>query len=111
VDYSAYCFGGDYSAAVNVLNTAEKEHRKTMIFLDQAISQSEPVAAQLLAEQVVGVLPDFLGTPLPVPEEAAVGIVKAAIFTAMEICCDYRAEIDATIEYVDKNPRDQGVAD
>lgn len=108
-DYAAYCFGGDYSAAAYVLTTAEEEHRKNMIFLGQAISQSEPVAVQLLAEQVVAVLLDFLGDSLPIPEADAVEIVKAAIFNSMAICDDYIKEIDATIEFVDKNLKDRGI--
>ncbi|MRR34434.1 hypothetical protein EG829_06995 [bacterium] len=102
-DYAAHCFGGDYSTAANVLTATEKQHRKDMIFLGQAISQPEPVAVQLLAEQVVAILPDFLGVPLPVPEEDVVEIMKAAIVTAITSCADYRAEIDATIEFVDEN--------
>lgn len=91
------------------MTATEKEHRKNMIFLGQAISQSEPVAVQLLAEQVVGLLPDFLGGQIPVPEEEAVAIVKAAFFKSMAICDDYKAEIDATIEFVDKNLKDHGI--
>ena len=108
-DYAAYCFGGDYSTAASVLAATEKEHRKNMIFLGQAISQPEPIAVQLLAEQLVGVLPDFLGGPLPIPESDAVEIVKAGIFTSMAICNDYMAEIDATIEFVNKNLQDHGI--
>ena len=78
-----------------------------MIFLGQALSQPEPVAVQLLAEQVAGVLPEFLG--VPVPEEEAVEIVKAAIVAALAICDDYKAEIDATIEFVEKNLKDHGI--
>jgi hypothetical protein len=108
-DYAAQCFGGDYAAAANLLATVEKEHRKNMIFLGQAISQSKPVAVQLLAEQVVGVLSDFLGGPLPVPEAEAVEIIKAAIFSSMTLCNDYMKEIDATIEFVGKNLEDHGI--
>jgi len=64
---------------------------------------------QLLAEQVVAILPDFLGGPLPVPEADAVEIVKAAFFKSMDICDDYMAEIDATIEFVDNNLKDHGI--
>ncbi len=64
---------------------------------------------QLLAEQVVGLLPHLLGCPLPIPEADAVEIVKAGIFTSMDICDDYKAEIDATIEFVDKNLKDHGI--
>ena len=108
-DYAAYCFGGDYSTAAKVLTAAEKEHRKDMIFLGRAISQSEPVAVQRLAEQLVGLLPHLLGHPLPIPEADAVEIVKAGIFTSMEICDDYMAEIDATVEFVDKNLKDHAI--
>ncbi len=109
-DYAAYCFGGDSSTAASELTAAEKGHRKDMIFLGQAISQPEPVAVQLLAEQVVAILPDFLGAPLPVPEEDVVAIMKAAIVTAITSCADYRAEIEATVEFVEKSLRDHGIA-
>ncbi len=108
-DYAAYCFGGDSSTAANVLTAAEKGHRKDMIFLGQAISQSEPVAVQLLAEQLVGILSNFLGGPLPVPDVDAVETVKAAIFSSMGICDDYKAEIYATIGFVGKNLEDRGI--
>lgn len=99
-----YCFDGD------LLTAAEEEHRKTMIFLGQAISQPEEVAVQLLAEEVAVVVPGFLGGSLSVPEEEFVEIVKAAMFSAMDICNDYRAEIDATIEFVARNLGDHGIA-
>jgi hypothetical protein len=108
-DYAAYCFGGDEATAANVLTATEKGHRKDMILLGQAISQPEPVAVQLLAEQVAGVLPDFLGGPLPVAEAEAVAIMKAAFFSSMALCDDYKAEIDATVEFVDKSLKDHGI--
>ena len=108
-DYADHCFGSDYSTAASVLTATEKEHRKNMIFLGQAISQSEPVAVRLLAEQLVGVLPAALGRPLPIPEAQAVEIVEAAMLCAMGICDDYKAEIEATIEFVGKNLSDHGI--
>jgi hypothetical protein len=101
-DYAAYCFGGDYPTAASELTSAEKGHRKDMIYLGQAISQSKPVAAQLLAEQLAAVLSD-LGLSVPVD------ILKAAMFSAMGICDDYKAEIDATVEFVKKSLEDHGI--
>jgi len=101
-DYAAYCFGGDYATAASVLTAAEKGHRKDMIFLGQAISQSEPVAVQLLAEQLAGVISE-LGFAVPVET------VKAAISSSMTICADYKAEIDATIGFVGKNLEDHKI--
>ncbi|MDD2581610.1 MAG: hypothetical protein PHR66_06415 [Desulfuromonadaceae bacterium] len=101
-DYAAFCFGGDSSTAASELTAAEKGHRKDMIFLGQAISQSEPVAAQLLAEQLVGVLSE-LGFSV------SVETVKAAIFSSIAICDDYKAEIDATVEFVGENLEDHGI--
>jgi hypothetical protein len=109
-DYADYCFGGDYATAASVLTATEEGHRKYMIFLGQAISKSEPAAAQLLAQQLVSILPELLGNPLPVPEAEAVEIVRAAMFSAMDICDDYLAEINATIEFVDKNLKEHGIA-
>jgi hypothetical protein len=109
-DYADYCFGGDLSTAASVLIAAEEEHRENMLFLGRAISQPEPVAVQLLAEQVAAVVPEFLGRPLSVPEAEFVEIVKAAIFKSMELCDDYKAEIDATIEFVAKNLKDHGIS-
>lgn len=101
-DYAAYCFGGDYSVAASELTSAEKGHRKDMIYLGHAISQSKPVAAQLLAEQLAAVLSD-LGMPVPVD------ILKAAMFSAMGICDDFKAEVDAAVEFVKKSLEDHGI--
>lgn len=101
-DYAAYCFGGDYEKAAFVLTAAEKGHRKDMIFLGEAISQSEPVAAQMLAEQLVAVLSDM---ELSVP----VDIVKTAVVRSEAICDDYKDEIDATIAFVEQSMKDHGI--
>jgi len=108
-DYAAYCFIVDYATAASVLTAAEKEHQKDMIYLGQANSRPEPVAVQLQAEQVVAILPDFLGGPLPVSEADAVGIVKAAMFKSMDVCNDYMAKIEATIRFVDTDLKDHGI--
>jgi hypothetical protein len=108
-DYADHCFGGDNSTAASVLTATENEHRKNMIFLGQAISQSPPVAVQLLAEQLVGVLPNFLGGSLPISDGEAVGIIGASMFSAMGLCDDYRAEIEAAVEFVGKNLEDHGI--
>lgn len=110
-DYAAACFGGDDKAAAAALTAAEQGHRKDMIFLGQAISHSEAVAAQLLAEQLAALLPEFLGAPLPVPEAAAAEILQAGITAAMALCGgDYRGEINATIEFVSGNLNSHGIA-
>jgi hypothetical protein len=110
-DYAAYCFGGDYQKAVSALTSIEKDHRKNMIFLGRAISQPEPVAVQLLAEQIVGVLPDFLGFPFAVPEAEVVEIMKAGLVTSIELCRDdYQKEVEATVQYVGKNLGDHEVS-
>jgi len=97
-DYAANCpgFGGDDQAAANVLTSVEKGHRKDMIFLGHAISQPEPVAVQMLAEQLAGVLSEL---ELSVPVET----LKAAMFSAIGICDDYKAEIEAAVEFVGKS--------
>lgn len=101
-DYAAYCFGGDTSNAASALTAAEKGHRKDMIFLGHAISQPEPVAAQLLAEQLVALLSD-MGLSIPVE------ILKTAIVSSMAICDDYKTEIDTTVEFVGKSLEDRGI--
>lgn len=107
-EYAAYCFNGDLATAIKELTAAEKLHRKDMIYLGQAISRPEPVAIALLAEQLFAILGDFLPGPLP---ENAVDIIKASISRAMDLCYDYRAEIETTIEFVGKNLRDHGIHD
>jgi hypothetical protein len=109
-DYAGSCFGDSESTAAAVLRAAEEEHRHTMMFLGNAISHSKPVAAQLLAEQVVAIVPLFLGRPFPVTEDVAVEIMKGAILGSMAICDDYSAEIEATIDFVATNLKDHGVA-
>ncbi len=105
-DYAAYCFDGDTATAASVLVAAEKKHREDMIYLGRAISQPEPVAVQLMAGQLVAILPDFLGTPLPANTQA---IMEAGISTAMVLCDDYRPEIEATIKFVADNLRDHWI--
>jgi len=105
-DYAAYCFEGDEEKATSVLTAAEKGHRKDMIYLGQAISRPEPVAVQLLAEQLVAILPGLLGGPIPANTQE---IMEAGIFTAMTLCGDYQSEIEATIEFVAGNLKDHGI--
>lgn len=107
-DYAAYCFNGDLATATAELTTAERLHRKDMIYLGQAISRPEPVAVALLAEQLLAILGDFLPGPLP---DNAVAIIKASISSAMNLCNDYRAEIETAIEFVGKNLKDHGIID
>lgn len=110
-DYASYCFGGDYSKAVTELTSMEKNHRKDMVFLGQAISQPEPVAVQLVAEQIVAVLPGFLGFPFPVPESEVVEIIKKGITTSMQLCAgDYLQEVNATVDYVGRNMAEHAVS-
>lgn len=106
IDYATQCFGGNLSTATSVLVSAEKMHRKDMIYLGQAISQPEPVAAQMLAKQLAEILSELLGRPLPAN---AAAILQDAMLHAMILCDDYQAELEATVEFVDKNLKDQGI--
>jgi hypothetical protein len=108
-DYAAQCFGGDNSKAASVLIATETKHRRDMIFVGEAISRPEQVAVRRLAEQLVGVLPDFLGRTLPVSNAEALEMVGAAISSSMALCDDYKGEIDATIEFVDKGLMDREI--
>lgn len=103
-DYAAYCFGGDYSAAASELTAVEKGHRKDMIYLGQAISRPEPVAVQLLAEQLVAVLSELGFHAVPVE------LITTAISSSMALCADYKAELDATVEFVGQNLKEHGIA-
>jgi hypothetical protein len=108
-DYAANCVGIDYPTAVSIITSAEAEYRNNMIFYGRAISLPEPIAAQLIAEQIVALAPGFLGGPLPIPEADAVEIVIAMIYASMEICDDYLTEINATIEFVENNLITNGI--
>ena len=105
-DYANACFDGDTARATSVLIAAEQEHRRDMIYLGKALSRPRPVAVRLLAEQLVAILPDLLGGPIPGNTEE---IMEAGIFRSMALCGDYRAEIEATIEFVGKNLREHGI--
>jgi len=109
-DYEAEYFGGDEAIAAFVLTATEKGHRKDMINLGQAISRPEPAAVQLLAEQLVAILPGLLGDALDggLPDNG-VEIMRAGIFSSMILCDDYREEIETTIEVVAENLKDQGI--
>ena len=108
-DYVANCPGIDYPTAVSVITSAESEYRNGMIFYAKAISLSEPIAVQVVAEQIVALAPGFLGGPLPIPEADAIEIVIAAIYASMEICDDYMTEINATMEFVENNLVTNGI--
>jgi hypothetical protein len=104
-DYAAYCFGGDSSTAASELTAVEKGHRKDMMYLGQAISRPEPVAAQLLAEQLVAVLSELGFHAVPVE------LITTAISSSMALCADYKAELDATVEFVGQNLKEHGITD
>jgi hypothetical protein len=108
-DYAVNCTGIDYLTAAHIITSAEAEYRNDMASYGKAISQSEPVAVQLISEQIVALAPGFLGGPLPIPEADAVEIVKAAIYVSMEICDDYITEINATIEFVENSLVTNGI--
>ncbi len=36
-------------------------------------------------------------------------VLADALFTSMAICDDYKAEIDATVEFVDNNLKEHGI--
>jgi len=105
-DYATHCFGGKLATAESVLTAIEQKHRQDMIFLGKAISQPEPVAAQLLAEQLVTILTDFLGSSLP---SNAIETIEAGIVTSMALCDDYKAEIDATVEFVTRSLQEHAI--
>lgn len=104
-DYADKCSGIDSpTTAAAIITYAEAEYRRNMISYGQAISRPQPIAVQLIAEQIVALAPGFLGGPLPDLEVDPVEIVKAAIYGSMAICRgDYMTEIDATILFVEKN--------
>ena len=108
-DYANHCFSDDDSIAASVLTATEEEHRNNMIFLGRSISQPEPVAVQMLSEQLVAVLPNFMGRPLPIPYGEAVEIIEAAMFSAIGLCDDYKAEIDTVVEFVGQNLKNHGI--
>jgi hypothetical protein len=107
-DYANQCFGGDYLTAAYIIAAAEEEYRNGMISYGQAISQSEEVAVQLIAEQIVALAPGFLDPTQSLPPNA-VDLLKAAIYASMEICNDYLAEINATIDFVESNLVTNGI--
>ena len=107
-DYATTC-DIDYPTAANIITSAEDEYRNSMVSYGKVILQSEPVAVQLIARQIVALAPGFLGGPLPIPEADAIELVKAAIYVSMEICSDYMTEINETIEYVNNNLTNYGI--
>lgn len=108
-DYAANCTGIDYPTAAYIITSAEAEYRNNMVFYGKVISQSESIAVQRIAEQIVALAPGFLGGPLPIPEEDAVEIIILAIYASMEVCDDYINEINATIGFVENNLLANGI--
>jgi hypothetical protein len=109
-DYVANCPGIDLPTAAYIITSAEAEYRIGMISYGLAISQPEPVAVQLIAEQIVALAPGFLGGELPEdPGVDPVELVKMAIYYSMVICSDYMTEIDATVESIEDNLMSHGI--
>ena len=50
-----------------------------------------------------------LGDLIPVPDKDGVELTKAAIIKSIALCDDYRAELEATIEFVDNNLMNHGI--
>jgi hypothetical protein len=107
-DYSARCFGNNFDTAAYIITSAEEEYRNGMISYGLAISRPEPIAVKLIAEQIVALAPGFLDPTQSLPPNA-VDLVKAAIYASMEICNDYLAEINATIDFVESNLVTNGI--
>ena len=101
-DYVNNCPGIDLPTAAYIITSAEAEYRRGMITYGRIISQPEPVAVKLIANQIVALAAGFLGGPIP--DDLGidpVDLVKIAIYDSMAICDDYLDEINATIDLVE----------
>jgi hypothetical protein len=101
-DYAGVCPGIDFEAAASIITRAEAEYRRNMIAYGRILSKPEPMAVELVAEQIVSLAQAFLGEDVTIPEGAE-EIVVSGIYNSMVICGDYLTEITATIDFVGDN--------
>ena len=101
-DYAGVCPGIDYPTAVSIITGAEAEYRRNMIAYGRILSKPEPMAVELVAEQIVSLAQAFLGEGVIIPEGAE-EIVVSGIYNSMVICSDYLTEITETIDFVRDN--------
>ena len=87
---------------------AEKEFRKSIILYGQILTLDEATAIRLISEQTADAGIAYLGLygidigGLFQDEEDLVQLILALTDIAISICGDYRNEIDATIDFVDR---------
>ena len=111
----ASSMGISHLEAAQLITSAEKESRKTMILYGQILMQDEATAVQLISEQTAGLAEAFLalyGVNLSLPKEQVVEMVMAYVKLAISICeSDYQHEITKTIHFVDHQLKDHGIAE
>ena len=110
-DLSPY-FGGHVEEAKAIVS-AEKEFRKIMILYGYALTQDEPVAIQLISEQMADLAESFLdayGIQLPLTKEEVVALINELVQASMSLCApDYAQEITATTAFVRQNMKVHGI--
>ncbi len=103
-EFSKYA-GISYLEAAGLITSAEWEFRKTMILYGQALTQDKARAIQLISEQMAELAKSYLAVyKITLPEGVNLTpLIKFAIEQSVEICKDdFKGEIEATINFVDR---------
>jgi hypothetical protein len=104
----------NHGKATRLIQSAEKEFRKSMILYGQALMLDDATAIQLIAEQTADISRGFLSAyGIPLPEEIdLIPLITFAIEQSITLCADdFDEEIAATIDYVDQNLQAHGIGD
>jgi hypothetical protein len=106
--------GMNHGNATRLIQSAEKEFRKSMILYGQALMLDDATATQLIAEQTADISKGFLsayGIPLPKGLDL-IPLITFAIEQSIILCAnDFAEEITATIDFVDQNLQAHGIGD
>jgi len=106
--------GMNHGKATRLIQSAEKEFRKSMILYGQALMLDDATATQLIAEQTADISKGFLSAyGIPLPEELdLIPLITFAIEQSIILCEeDFAEEITATIDFVDQNLQAHGIGD
>jgi hypothetical protein len=105
--------GMNHGKATRLIQSAEKEFRKSMILYGQALTLDDATAIQLIAEQTADISMGFLSAyGIPLPEELdLIPLITFAIGQSIILCADdFDEEIAATISYVDQQLKANGIS-
>lgn len=113
-DDMASHFGISHTDAVQFITSSERQFRQTMVLYGQALMQDDTTAVVLMSEQLETMAKLFMaayGLP-PLPEGVDIKpLLQFGIGQAIVMCAnDFPAELSATLEFVEQQLGEHGIA-